>query len=134
MGIVVHMLLYLEHLVLCLEVHADGDVERLVLVGKGLVVGIFHETACISVPQFHVDILLDEVRVEVFNHIILSLEVDDRTLGTLLVDEYDGRHAGFLGYHGVVGTEVRCDMYNTRTVFRRDIVAGNDAEGSVGHG
>ena len=126
------VLLNLEHLVLRLQVHADGDVQRLVLVRKRLVVGILHIASGKLVPLIHVDIVLDEILVEVLNDKVLSLEVNNRTLGSLLVDEHDGNDAGFLGNEGIVGTEVRRDMYDTCTVFGSNIVTGNHLE-SIAH-
>ena len=94
--IVVYVLLNLIDLVICLQVHADADVECLVLVGKVLVVGILHVATGKLLPLLYVDIVLDEVRIEVVDDIILALQVDDRTLSTLLVNKQIGQMPAFL--------------------------------------
>ena len=129
MRIVVDVLLNLEHLVLGLQVHADRYVQRLVLIGQRVVVSILHVTACKLVPLVNVHVVLDEVSIEVFNDKIPTLQINNRTLSTLLVNQYDRTDTCFLGYEGIVGTEVRSDMYNTGTVVGRYIVTGNHLEG-----
>ena len=133
MGIVVGVLLNLEHLVLCLQVHTDRDIQGLVLIGQRVVVGILHITACKLVPLVLVNIVLDEFFVEVLQHKILTLQVDHRALGTLLVNQHNGADAGLLGYEGIVSTEVGSDMHDTGTVFSGHIVTGNHPEG-ITHG
>ena len=129
MRIVVDVLLNLEHLVLSLQVHADTDVQGLVLVGQCVVVGILHVAACKLIPLLHVDIVLHEVCVEVFDDEVLTLQVNDGALSTFLVYQHDRTDTGFLGYEGIVSTEVWSDMYDTGTVVRCHIVAGNHLKG-----
>ena len=123
------MFLNLEDLVLCLQVHADADIQRLVLVGQRVVVSILHITACELVPLVDIDVVLDELRVEVFDEEVLTLQVNDGTLLAFLVDEDNRTDASLLGYEGIVSTEVWCDMYNTGTVISGHVVAGNHLKG-----
>ena len=128
MWIVVHMFLNLEHLALGLQVHADADIERLVLFGELLVVGVLHVTSTIAVPFLHIYIFLYKIGVEVLHEEVFALQVNHRTLGSLFVDEHDGTDTCLLGYEGVVGTKVGGDMYDTCTILGCHVVAGNHAE------
>ena len=48
-----------------------------------------------------------------------------------LGDEDHTRHTSFLGYEGVVRTESRSDMYDTRTILGGHIVARDNLEGTL---
>ena len=132
-GIVVDVLLDFEHLVLGLQVHADRDIECLVLISQRLVVGVLHITSCKLVPLVDIHVVLDKLGVEVVDDEVLTLQVDHRALGTLLIDEHDGTDACLLGYKGVVSTEIGGDVDDTGTVIGSDIVARNHLEG-IAHG
>ncbi len=128
-----HVLLYLEHLVLSLQVHADADVQRLVLVGQRVVVGVLDVASCKLVPLGYVDVVLDELRVQVVSDEVLALQVHHGALLSFLVYQHDGADAGLLGYKGIVGAEVWRYVHDAGAVLRGDVVARNDAEG-VAHG
>ena len=123
------VLLNLEHLVLCLQVHTDADVQRLVLVGQRVVVGVLHVASCKLVPFLSVHIVLHKGRVKVVNDEVLTLQVHHGALVAFLVYQHDGTDASFLGHEGIVGTEVRGDMHDTGAILRRHVVAWNDAKG-----
>ena len=127
------VLLYLEYLVLSLQVHADRDVQRLVLVGQRVVVGVLHVAACELVPFLDVHIVLDKLWVEVIDDEVLTLQIHHGTFIALLVDEHDGTDAGLLGHKGIVSTEVGGDMHDTGTILRRHVVTRDDTEG-IAHG
>jgi len=129
----VDVLLNLKHFVLRLQVHADRDIQRLVLVGQCLVVGVLHVTACKLVPFVDIHIILDKLRVEVFNDEVLTLQVHNRTLLPLLVNQHNRTDTGFLSYKGVVSTEVWRNMYDTSTVIGSHVIARNHFE-SIAHG
>ena len=132
MRIVVYVFLYLEGFVVCLQVHTDRDIECFVLVGKGIVVCILHVAACIAVPQFEVDMILHEVSVKILNDVVFSLKIDYRALFACFVNHYDRRNTSLAGYQSIVGTEVWCNMNDTRSVLGGYIVARNYAECTVG--
>ena len=128
MRIVVHVFLYLECHSALLQFHAERHVEGFVLVGLLRVVGIFHELA-FPLPVFvHTDTTLHEVLVQLVQQIKLTGQIHHRTELALAVDQLHGRNAGRLGHLRVVRTESRSDMHDTRTVFRRHVISGDDAE------
>ena len=121
--------LNLEHLILRLQVHTDADIQRLVLVGQCLVVGILHITASKLAPLFHVHIVLHEFFVKILDREVLTLQINHRTFLSFLVDEHDGTDTGLLGYEGIVSTEVGSNMHDTGTVVCGHIVTGNHLKG-----
>ena len=127
------MFLYLERHAARLQVHTDGYVESFVLVGQGVVVSILDITPGELAPLRHVDIFLNEIRIEVFHQVILSFKIHYRPLRAFLVDEHYRRHAGLLGHVGVVGTEVRSYMHDAGTVVGCDIIPRYHAERTVRH-
>ena len=128
-----HVLLYFERHAARLQVHADGDVKRLVLICKRVVIRVLDVASGVLVPSIHVDIILDKRLVEVVYNVILARKVNHGTLVALLVNKHDGRNAGLLGHEGVVGTEIRRDVYYAGTVFRGYIVALDYAERTILH-
>ena len=132
MRIVVHMLLNLVNLIVGLQVHADADVKRLVLVGEVLVVCVLHEATGKLLPFLHVHIVLHEVRVKVVNDVVFALQIDNRALVAFLIDEHNGTDTCLLSHEGVVGTEVRSDVHDTCAVLSGDIITRDDAE-SLAH-
>ena len=60
-----------------------------------------------------------------------ALQVDHRALLPLIVDHQKRRDAGRLGDTLIVSTEGRCDVYDTSTIFRANIVTWYDTEGSL---
>ena len=133
MRIVVHVFLYLERHAARLQIHTDGDVKRLVLVGKSFVIRILDVASGVLVPQINIDIFIDKRLIKVVNDIILARKVYHRALVAFLVNQHNGRHAGLLGYESVVRTEIRSYVYNAGTVFCGDIIALDYAERSVFH-
>ena len=129
MGIVVNMLLNLEHLILCLQIHANRNVERFVFICQRLVVSVLYITPCKFVPFIDIHIVLDEVFVEILDDEVFTLQVDHRTLGALLVYQDNGTDACFLGNKSIVCTEVWSNMHDTRTIVGCNIIAGDHLEG-----
>ena len=126
--VVVRMFLALEELAFFLQHHHDVDVQGLVLLGLGGVVGVLHKLACIGAIGFHVHAVLDELGVEVFDAEELACAVHHRLWLAVLVDHLQGRDASGGSHALVVGTEGRGDVDDTCTVLRGDIVARDDAE------
>ena len=123
------VLFYLENFILSLQVHADRDIQRLVLVCQRVVVGVLYVTASKLVPLVNVDIVLHKVFVKILYLKVLSLKVNNRTLSTFLVNQHDRTDTSLLGHKGIVGTEVRGNMYDTSTIVGGYIVTGNHLEG-----
>ena len=135
-GLPVNCFVQFHHPVLAGRRTYEPTIERIVkyrFVGAPAVVGVLDVASGVTVPCLHVDVLTNEVIVKVVNYVILALKVDNGALVALLVDEHDGRHAGLLSHVGVVGTEVRGDVHNARTVVGGDVVAGDYAERAVRH-
>ena len=138
-GVVVDVLLDAEGLRCGLHLHADVDVERLgglrgLLVvaavdGELRVVGVLDPAAGIFAVAVDVDALGDEALVELVEQVELAREVDHRAGLAALVDHEERRNARGARHEGVVGTERRGDMDDTRTVLRGDVVAQDHAEG-----
>ena len=138
MRIVVYMLLHLEGLVGCLHLHADVDIQAfgclgslfivLSVYGKLRVVGILHPASFILFVCLHVHTFADEAFVQFVQQIELAGQVHHRSGFTPLVNHEERRYAGSTGHVGIVGTEGRCDMYDTRTIFGSHIISGDDAE------
>ena len=133
MWIIVYVLLDLEHFVLCLQIHAECDIERLIFVTQCIIVSILHITASIFSPQVFIDIFLDKLIIEVFQYIVFALQINDRALSTLLVNQHNRGNAGFFGNESIIGAKVRSNMHDTCTVFCCYIVAKDNAKGSVCH-
>ena len=137
-----YVLLDLEGLRGGLHLHADVDVERLgrsggLLVvpavhGELRVVGVLHPAALVFPVAIDIDALADETLVEFVKQVELALQIDHRARLALAVDHEERGNACGAGYEGVVGTERRRDVYDTRTVLDGDVVARNDPEGLVG--
>ena len=124
-----NMLLYLEHLVLCLQIHTDRDIQSLVFVSQCLVISILDVTSCKLIPFVNINIFLHEIRIEVLYDKILTLQVYYRTFSTFLVYQHNWTNTGFLCDEGIISTEVRSDMYDTCTIVSGYIVARNHLEG-----
>ena len=80
-----------------------------------------------------VDAGAEEVVVEFGLHIVLAFKVDHGSCLSLLVDEEERGDMGILGHLGVIGTEGRSNMYDTRTILGGHIVTGNHTEGHLLH-
>ena len=124
-----HMFLDLKHLVLCLQIHADTDVECLVLVGECLIVGILDVATSKLIPLVNVNILLDEVGIQIIDDEVFALQVDHRTLVAFLVNQHDRTDTCFLGHESIVGTKVGRDMNDTGTIVGCHVVARDDLKG-----
>ena len=132
------MLLYLEGLVGGFHHHADVEVERLSCLGGLLVVlavhselrviGILHPTALIFLVGLSIDALGHKLLVQLVQQVELTRKVHHGAGFATLVDHEQRGDAGRTCHVGVVGTEGRGDVYDTRTVLCRHIVAGDDAE------
>ena len=133
------VLLDLEGLAGGLHLHADVDVQRLGSLGGLLVVlavdgelrvvGILDPAALVLLVDLDVDALTDETLVQLVEQVEFSGEVDHRACFALFVDHEERGDSGGAGHEGVVGTERRGDVDDTRTVLRGDVVARDDAEG-----
>ena len=120
--IAVHMLLYLEGLALLLEHHAQVDVERGSVGGKGIVVGVLHiPSGPLAVGG--VDPFPDIVRVEVFDTAEAALVVHLGLGVAVRVNDGQGGNSGIPGHLGVVGTESGSDVHDAGTFLCRDIVS-----------
>ena len=69
-----------------------------------------------------------EVVVEFLYRVELTLEVNHRTCFALLINKVKSRDVGVLCHLGVISTEGRSDVYDTRTVVRSYVVAEDYAE------
>ena len=129
MWVVVYVFFYLEHLIVSLQVHADTDVQRLILFSKVFVIRILNISACKLFPLVDVHILLYELPVKVFYVEIFALKVYYWSLLPFLVNEDYRTNASLFGDKSIVGTKVRRNMHDTRTVVSGDIVAWYHSEG-----
>ena len=107
---------------------AGGSLVKLAAHGVLRVVGVLDPAAGILLVEVHVDVVLDEVLVEVFQHVVLAREVHHGAGLHLLVDHVQGGDAGSLGHAGIVGTKGGRDVHDTGTVLGGHIVTGDDAE------
>ena len=76
----------------------------------------------------HIHALLHETFGQVLYGIETALQIHHRASLTALVYQIQRRDIGGLGHLGVVGTERGRDVYDTRTVLGRHVVAGYHAE------
>ena len=126
--IVVYMLLNAERNPLLLELHADVDIERGSIRRKAVIVGVLDETAGEGSVERSVHPLRYELRIEILDAVEFTGAVHHGLPVARLVDDLHRRNAGGFGHLVVIRTEGRCDMHDTGTVFRGDVVAGDDAE------
>ena len=92
-GIVMYVFLYLKGFSFGLQIHADADVQGLVLVSERIVIGVLHIATGILAPLLYINILLNEFFIEILNHEIFTLQVDHWTLCALLINEDNGTDA-----------------------------------------
>ena len=85
-----------------------------------------------SIARF-VDTLSDEVVVELFHQIILTLKVNHRTGFTFFIYKEQTGDAGILSHLGIVSTKSRRDMHDTGTILCSHIITGNHAESLTLH-
>ena len=137
MGIVVHVLLYLERLALFLHLYAEQYVEVHILGGSLLVVavhvilgivGVLHILTLVLGIGFLVDTEVVELGVHVLGHEVLAGEVHHGTRVACLVDDEEAGDASILCHLGIVGTKGGCDVHDTGTVLGGHIVAGDYTE------
>ena len=128
MRIVVCVLLYLERLVGSFQLHANRDVECLVLVRQVGVVGILDEASFILLIQSDIDRAAHKVFVEFVEQIEFAGQVYHRACFATLVDELQWRHSCGFGHECVICTECRRDVDYACTVIGRDVVAKDDPE------
>ena len=122
------MFLALEKFAFFLQHHHDVDIQGLVLLGLGGVVGVLHKLASVGTVGFHIHAVLDKLGVEVFDAEELACAVHHGLRFAILVDHLQGRYASGGSDALVVGTEGRGNMDDTCTIFSGDIVARDDAE------
>ena len=128
MRIVVHMLLDAEHTVLCFQHHADFDIQRFVFFSLCRIVSVLHELALPRIIVGSIHMLLNILGIEVFQQIEFTCHIDHRTAVPIFVDHHQRRYAACFCHTVVIRTESRSDMYDTRTIFHRHIVAGDYPE------
>ena len=141
MGVIVDMLLSSERLAILLEGDAEVDIEVIVgesssliiaaILGVSRIVSILDKTAGILTISLLIDASIDKRQGEILGEIELTGEVDHRTSFPLAIDHKQGRDRSGLSHFGVVGTESRCDMHDTGTIFGGDIIAGDNAESAL---
>ncbi len=108
--------------------YADADVEGLVFVRQVGVVGILYEASRPRAICLHIDMLCHKRIVQILKQEELTRHIHHRALLALLGKEHHTRDIRFLCHKRIVCTESRRDMYDTRTVLGRYIVARNDTE------
>ena len=141
--VVVHMLLYLKCDTLLLHLHAEHHIQVFGLVGCLLIVltinielrsiSILHVVTCMTAITSHVHTSLHEVIVQLFHHIVLTLQVHHRTSFTFLINKEERRYFSIFGHLGIISTKGRGNVYDTRTIVCSYIVARNHAEGTFLH-
>ena len=99
---------------------------------KARVVGILHILSGMAGICGCIDTSLYERGRKLVDRIIFSGKVNHRASLTLGSHHIKARHSGCLGHLGVVGTECRSDMHDTRAVLGRNIVARNYTESLIG--
>ena len=132
-----YVLLDLESRTLLLHLDAEDDVKVHLLLGGLLVVlailveawviGILHVVTTV-LPVALIDAGGQELLVNVFLDEVLTREIHHGTGVTGFVQDEERGYAGILGHLGIIGTEGRCNVYDTRTILGRDIVTRDDAE------
>ena len=122
------MLLDAEHTVLCLQHHADFDIQRFVFFSFRRIVGVLHELALPRIIVSRIHMLLYIFGIKVFQEIELSGHVDHRTTIPVFVNHHQWRYAACFCHTVVIRTKSRSNMDYTRTVFNRHIVTGDDPE------
>ena len=138
MRIIVHVLLNLEGTALFLHLQAEYHIQVHILGGSLLIVlavnivlrivGILYIIAAmLPIRLIHTGSY--KVLVHILLQEVLTLEVNHRTGIAGLVNHEQGGDTGILGNLGVIGTEGRCDMNDTRTVLGSHIVTGDYTEG-----
>ena len=143
MRIVVHVLLCAESLAILLQLHAEHHVEVFCLVRSSFVpnavdvelriVSILNVVASVMSIERLVNASVQEVVVEILDSVELTLEVYHRACLALLINKVESRDVCILSHLGVVSTECRSDMYDTRTIVCSNIVAEDYAESLALH-
>ena len=124
-----NVFLYLEYLVLGLQVHTDTDIQGLILISQCVIVGVLNVTTGKLIPFLDIDIVLNELLVKIFDDKVFTLQINDGALIAFLVNQHDRTNTSLLGHKSIVSTEVRCDMYDTCAIVSRHVVTGNHLEG-----
>ena len=141
--IVVYMLLYLEGNTLLLHFHADHNVQVFSLIGSLLIiltihiefrsVSVLHIVTCMTAIALYIHASLHEVIVQLLHHVVLTLQVHHWTSFTFLINKEKRRHFSIFGHFGIISTKGRRNVYDTRTIICRHIVARDHAEGAFLH-
>ena len=110
-------------LALLLHIHTNRNVERFVFVGQRTIVSVLYVAAGVRAIGLYVNVSLHKLLVQVFQAEEAALQIDHRRKLSFLRNHLQSGNAGLLRHECVVCTKSRCNMHNTRTIFRTYIVA-----------
>ena len=131
MRIIVCMFLDLEYPVLRLQHHADLDIQSLILICLGWIIGVLYEFALewIIVGSIHAS--LHEFRIQVFQLKELTRHIHHRTHIAIFILQHQRWNTSRFSYPVVISTESRRDVDNTCTILGRYIVSCDYPESAL---
>ena len=106
-----------------LHIHTNRHIERFVFIGQRTIVSILYVAAGIRTIGLYINVSLNKLFVQVFYTEEAALQVDHRRKLSFLRNHLQSGDAGLLRHKCVVRTKSRCNMHNTRTIFRTYIIA-----------
>ena len=131
-----HVFLALEQASVRFHLQAEVKVKRLGFSRSGFVVlavdselrvvGVLNPTACVLAVEFVVDVGFVPILVQIFHTPVLAGEIDHRPRTVVPGLHVEPRYACSICHFLIICTESRRDMHDTSTIFRGDIVTGND--------
>ena len=127
-----------ESLIVCFHHHTESDIQRfgslscflviLAVYHKYGIIGILYPCTLIFFVFVYIHTFFHEVFIQFVQHIELTGKVYHRTGFTLLVNHEERRYTCCTSHVRIIRTKRRCDVHDTRTVFRRYIITRDYTE------
>ena len=131
MRIIVCMFLDLEYPILRLQHHADLDIQSLILICLGWIIGVLYEFALEWIIVGSVHASLHEFRIQVFQLKELTCHIHHRTHIAIFILQHQRWNTSRFSYPVVISTESRRDVDNTCTILGRYIVSCDYPESAL---
>ena len=138
MRIIVYMLFDLESQVSLLHLHTDVNIQWFGSLGSFLVVfaidgklwiiGIFYPFTFVFFVFFYIHTFGNEFFIQFVQQIEFTGQINHRAGFAFLINHKQRWDSGSFCHKCIVGTECRCNVNDTGTIFRCHIISGNYPE------